>query len=135
MEPSITLRKIHAFLVYLGHAILAFRTNIRLSEPLGIHGKHFFKTHAKAHHLKTPGIRVGGAVPVLERRKPAGRIDDFGPWLQIQVISVTQHGLGAGRAHLLGRESFHRCFRAYRNKRRGGDIAVRGVDGSRTPVR
>ena len=44
------------------------------------------------------------------------------------MVGVREDGLRADAAHLFGSERFDGGFRADGNERRGGDIAVRGVD-------
>ena len=120
--------KVHAFLIYLGHALPFRGPNILFGEIRQVHGDDLFKAHTQRHHLESAGIGVGRPVPVLEFRHAAGLVHDVVARLQVEMIGIGQNGLRSGGANLLRRQGLYRGLGRHRDKRRGGDIAVRGVD-------
>ena len=90
--------------------------------------------HAQAHHLEPAGVGVGGAAPVLEGGNTAGLINNVRARLEVEMVGVGQHRLRARGFDLLGGERFHGCLGAHGDKRRGVNIAMRGVDRAGPPI-
>ena len=90
--------------------------------------QNLLKAGSKRQDLEAARIGVGGAGPIHERTETAGLVDDVGPRLQVQVVSVRKDGLSTQRAHHLGREGLDVGLRADGNERGGRDRSVRGVD-------
>ena len=126
--------EVHAFFVHVGPAVFATGADIVFFQAFGAHGQDFFEAHSQAHHLEATRVGIGRPVPVFKRGDTPGLIHNVWPWLKVQVVGVGKHGLRARISDLLGSEGFHAGFRTHRNKRWGGNIAVRGVDHPGTTV-
>ncbi len=67
-------------------------------------------------------------MPVLELRDPTCLVHDVVARLQVEVIRVGEDGLRARLTDLLRGQRLDRRLRRHGDKRRGLDIAVRGMN-------
>ena len=109
---------------------LAVGDHVVVGHPGGAHGQHLLEPDPERHHLEAAAVGERRTRPVHEGAQAAGRLDDVGTRLQVQVVGVGQHGLGAERGHALGQHGLDRGLGADRDERRRSDAAVRRADHS-----
>ncbi len=80
-------------------------------------------------------VKVGPG-QFMKAPEPAGLVHDVGPGLQVEVVRVGQHGLGAQLGQVLGQHRLDRGLGADGDEGRGLDRAVRRADhpGATEPV-
>jgi hypothetical protein len=123
-----------AVVVDPGQALLSFGDEVIGLNPAGVFHEHLAEARAQRHDLEPAAVGERRPGPVHERPEAARLGDDVRPGLQVQVVGVGQHRLGAQLTHGLGQHGFHGGLGADRDERRGVDVAVRGVnDPAATP--
>ena len=104
---------------------------------IGVAGKllreDLLEASAQGEDLEAARIRVGRARPVHEGREAAGLVDDVGARLEVEVIGVGQHRLGAERSHHIRGERLDVRLGSHGNEGRRGNGAVRGVNDAGSP--
>ena len=78
-----------------GEPALALGDHRVVGQAGDVHGQHLLEAHAQAHHLEAAAVGVGRARPVHEPAQSATGLDDVGSGLQVQVVRVGEHRLGA----------------------------------------
>ena len=123
--------------VHPGQPALALGHHRVVGQAGDVHGQHLLEADAQAHHLEAAAVGVGRARPVHEPAQSPAGLDDVGARLQIQVVRVGEHRLGAQLGDRLRQHRLDRRLGAHHHERRGLDGAVRGGDlpGPTVPAR
>ena len=95
--------------------------------------KDFLVSCAQTEDLESARIGESWPIPVHKSPQATGPIDEFRTWLQIEVVSVSQHRRRTKFPNHLGDERLHRRFCTDRYKSRGGNVSVGSVDNPRSP--
>ncbi len=98
-------------------------------DAVGVHREHLAEPGTQRQHLEAAAVGERRARPVHEGTQATRLVDDVRAGLQVEVVGVGQHSLGAQLTHRLRQHRLDRGLGADRDERRGGvDVAVRSVD-------
>ena len=86
--------------------------------------------------LEAAAVGQDRTLPAHEGVQPAELLDERLARAQRQVVGVREHDLGAGRAHLIGRQRLERAVRAHRHEggRREAPVRRREAAGAGEPA-
>ena len=103
-------------------------SNRNLFINISTHRQYFLKARAQAQHLEATTVGKGRTTPVHKLTQVPSLLYQLVPWLQVEVIGISQNSLCTHASYHLGHHCFHVCFCAHHNEGWRLDITMWSVN-------